>query len=284
MIYEVRALIVAHIEHPGAQHVMRLHAPEIAHQAQPGQFIHIQVAAPGRLRRPVSLMLADPETGHIDILFKVVGEGTRLLAQKQQGEHLQLCGPIGTPFDLETLVKGRVACVGGGVGIPPMIFAADRLKAMGGDVLLFAGSEQPFPFALQPSTFMLPGISPQVHMTIRSLEERDIPCRLSSNNPELPGCYHGYVPTMLEDWLQAVPAPQRQNISLIACGPHPMLQAVAACGERHGLNTWVSLEEYMACGIGGCAGCVVKTNEHDGEHYRRVCVDGPVFDARSVCW
>ncbi len=263
---------------------MRLHAPGVARHARPGQFVHILPEARWRLRRPISLMLADPDKGWVDILFKVVGEGTRSLAGHREGDELRLCGPVGRPFPLDALRGKRVACVGGGVGIPPMIFAADRLRAMGEKVVVFAGSEQPFPFALRASAFLLPGIPPQAMMSIRSLEERGIPCRLASNNPDLFGCYAGHVPALFEEWLRALPENERKDVVLLACGPHPMLAALAALAERDGLPAWVSVEEFMACGVGGCAGCVVRVRENGRECYRRVCVDGPVFDARQLVW
>ncbi|MDQ6975152.1 MAG: dihydroorotate dehydrogenase electron transfer subunit [Mariprofundaceae bacterium] len=282
-IHEVSAKILINVAHPAMQHVMRLHAPAIAKTAQPGQFVHIQVAKGPYLRRPISLMLCDPIKGTIDILFKVVGEGTRLLAAKKAGEALQLCGPIGVAFSI-TDTSRRYLCIGGGVGIPPMIFAADRIVAAGARPIVFAGSEVPFPFALASSNFLLPGIPAQAMMTIQSLEARNIPCRLASNNSELFGCHAGYVADLAALWLAALPPQALQEVTILSCGPFPMLQAVAALGLRFDVPTFVSLEEYMACGIGACAGCVVETHEHDGTHYRRVCVDGPVFDATVLRW
>jgi dihydroorotate dehydrogenase electron transfer subunit len=260
-----------------------MYAPDIAAHAQPGQFVHLQVAEGARLRRPISIMLSDPEQGTIDLLFKVVGEGTRLLAQKKAGDNLAVCGPIGVPFDISDNSR-RYACIGGGVGIPPMIFAADRLQQAGGRPMVFAGSEVPFPFALTASRFLLPGIPASAMMTIQSLESRNIPCRLASGNPELFGTFSGYVADLAALWLEALPTEERDTVTILSCGPHPMLRSVAQLGARFGVQTFVSLEEHMACAIGGCAGCVVETHEADGNHYRRVCVDGPVFDASQLTW
>jgi len=283
IIYECSASLLAHVEHPAAQHLMRLHAPKIAASALPGQFVHIQVAKGARLRRPVSIMLTDVEQGTIDILFKIVGEGTRLLANKKERDSVQLCGPIGKPFNISNTQR-HYLCLGGGVGIPPMIFAAERIQRASGRVMVFAGSEVSFPFALMASRFLLPGISAQAIMTIQSLETRGIPCRLASNNSILFGCYMGYVTDLAALWLTALPEEKRQQITILSCGPYAMLREVAKLGERFHLPTFVSLEEYMACGIGGCAGCVVETHEDDGVHHRRICVDGPVFDAKNLCW
>ena len=183
------------------------------------------------------------------------------------------------PFDLSD-TDGRYVLIGGGVGIPPMIFVADRLQGRA-DVVLFAGSEVAFPFALQPAQDLLPGIEGHAILTIRSLAERGIACRLASN-ADLYGCYEGHVPDLARQYLEALPEAERQRCVLLSCGPHPMLHAVARLGSELGIPTWLSLEEHMACAIGGCAGCVVKTLEDGREYYRRVCVDGPVFPAHIL--
>ncbi len=278
-IFEQQARVLAHAGHAGDQWIMRLHAPEIAAHAQPGQFVHLRVSAERPLRRPISIMLADPGRGTIDLLYKVVGEGTALLAERKTGEHLAVMGPIGVPFDLSDSSR-RYVLIGGGVGIPPMIFVADRVQGKA-DVVLFAGSEVAFPFALQPAQDLLPGIDGPAILTIRSLAERGIACRLASN-AGLYGCYEGHVPGLARQYLEALPEDERQRCVLLSCGPHPMLHAVARLGSELGIPTWLSLEEHMACAIGGCAGCVVKTLENGREYYRRVCVDGPVFPAHIL--
>jgi len=278
-IYEVRAEIVAHAHHEADQHVLRLHAPRIAQHALPGQFVHLRVCEQRPLRRPISIMRADRERGTIDLLYKVVGGGTRLLAQRRRGERLAVLGPIGEPFDLSDATR-RYVLIGGGVGLPPMIFAAECLVGRA-ELVLFAGSEVPFPFALQPATDLLPGIDGNTILTIRALAEQGIACRLASN-AGLYGCFAGHVPELARVYLQALPEDERARVVLLACGPHPMLHAVARLGRAFALPTWLSLEEHMACAVGGCAGCVVRTQEQGRAHYRRVCVDGPVFPAEIL--
>jgi len=275
-IFEEQAEVIANIHHPGDQFILRLKAPKTAQQAKPGQFIHIRVSPDRSLRRPISIMLTHPKKGTIDLLVKVVGDGTRELHDRKAGETLPMLGPIGKPFDLNDTTR-RYVLIGGGVGIPPMIFAADALSGHA-DTVVFAGSEVPFPFALKPSRFLLPGIGGNTILGIASLEERNIPCRLASS-AGMYGCYEGYVPDLAKNYLMAMNEAERSRCTLLSCGPHPMLHAVAGLGRELGLPTQLSLEEYMACGIGGCAGCVVKTIEDGQEHYRRVCVDGPVFPA-----
>lgn len=275
-LFEEKAELLAHVTHPGDQFVMRLKAPKTAAKAKPGQFVHMRVSDERALRRPISIMLTDPERGTIDLLYKAIGEGTRLLSERKVGDVMPLLGPIGVPFDLSDESK-RYLLIGGGVGIPPMIFAADALQGKA-DCVVFAGSEVEFPFALKPSTTLLPGVVGNTILSIASLEERGIPSRLASN-AGLYGCYEGHVPNLARDYLAALSKEERGRCVLLSCGPHPMLHAVARVGREFDLPTFLSLEEHMACALGGCAGCVVKTVENGEEKYRRVCVDGPVFAA-----
>ncbi|RMH49769.1 MAG: dihydroorotate dehydrogenase electron transfer subunit [Zetaproteobacteria bacterium] len=275
-VFEEQVTVVANASHPGGQFLLRLHAPQIAAAALPGQFIHLRCDRLLPLRRPFSLMWADSSEGRIDLLVKEVGRGTRALRRQPEGARLPALGPIGRPFDLSDRSRAYL-CIGGGVGIPPMIFAALRAPDPG-RVLLLAGSEVPFPFALVPSGFLVAGMEGDTIMAIRSLEERGIASRLASR-AGFYGCFDGFVPQLAERHLLALEPSARNRCSLLACGPPAMLRAVAALGRRFGLPTQLSLEEYMACGIGGCAGCVVRTVEQGVARYRRVCVDGPVFDA-----
>ncbi|MDQ7003865.1 MAG: dihydroorotate dehydrogenase electron transfer subunit [Ghiorsea sp.] len=279
IIFEEQAEVLAHVHHDGEQAILRLKAPKTAKDAKPGQFVHIRVSDALPLRRPISIMLTNPEQGTIDLLYKKVGEGTRQLGERKKGDILPMLGPIGVPFDLSDISK-RYILIGGGVGVPPMVFVADQLVNKA-DLVLFAGSEVPFPFALKPSTMMLPGVFGNTTLTITSLEERGIACRLASN-AGLYGCYEGHVPDLARNYLQALSVEERLRCVLLSCGPHPMLHAVAKLGRDLKIPTQLSLEEFMACAIGGCAGCVVKVVEDGQEKYKRVCVDGPVFDANTL--
>lgn len=275
-IFEESAEILANVHHPGDQFVIRVRAPKTAAAAKPGQFVHLRVSDERPMRRPISIMLADPGKGTVDLLIKVIGEGTRLLRERKTGESIQMLGPIGRPFDLSDTSK-RYILIGGGVGIPPMIFCSMSLLGKA-PAVVFAGSEIEFPFALKPSTAILPGVGGNTILGIASLEERGIASRLASN-AGLYGCYEGHVPDLARDYLMALSEEERERCVLLSCGPHPMLHAVAKVGRELNIPAYLSLEEHMACGIGGCAGCVVKTIEDGEEKYRRVCVDGPVFEA-----
>jgi dihydroorotate dehydrogenase electron transfer subunit len=145
------------------------------------------------------------------------------------------------------------------------------------------GSEVPFPFTARPSRFLLAGMPDAVIASMPLLEDWGIPGRLASLQG-YPGCHNGYITGLARQWLDALDESQRTEVSVFACGPHPMLHAVAAMARDYGLPCQVSMEEYMACAVGGCAGCVVEINTVTGPAMKRVCVDGPVFDANTVNW
>lgn len=273
--------IISHDAHPGDQYVLRLQAPETARSAMPGSFVHLVCDPALPMRRPMSIMRSNREAGWIDILYKAHGHGTQLLARRKLGETINLLGPIGKPFKLDGYKK-RPLLIGGGVGIPPMIFLAEHLRSRPGKLypLAIMGSEVPFPFTAKPSQIMVPGIPDGSIAGMPLLEDWGIPSRLTSLQG-YPGCYDGYVTDLARLYIAAL-EDDINEIEIFSCGPAPMLRAVAALAREFHLPCQVSLEEYMACGVGGCAGCTVRVETEKGVSMKRVCVDGPVFEAGSV--
>ncbi len=281
-IHLQEAEILSHQETPARQYVLRLHAPEIAERARPGSFVHLQVDPQRPLRRPISIMRVDKRAGWIELLYKVFGEGTTLLARRCVGERISVLGPIGRPFEAH-MERPRPLLIGGGVGIPPMIFLADTLREIAGawQPFVIMGSEVPFPFTAARSRIIVPGVAEGVIAAMPLLEDWGIPSRLASNQG-YPGCHEGYVTDLARGWLEALDEDARNEVEVFACGPHPMLEAVAKLAREFRLPCQVSMEEFMACGVGGCAGCVIEVQTDKGPAMKRVCVDGPVFDARAV--
>jgi len=179
--------------------------------------------------------------------------------------------------------KPNALLLGGGVGIPPMVCLAEQIKneetAMSPTV--FMGSEVPFPFDRKTSNLPVNGIGSDVSDSLPLLEAWGVPSRLASLQG-YSGVYEGYITDLARDWLSALSDVERSQVTIYSCGPTPMLKAVAALAKEFDLPCQVSLEEYMACAVGGCAGCVVKVTTDEGESMKRVCVDGPVFDATTV--
>jgi dihydroorotate dehydrogenase electron transfer subunit len=284
-IFVEDAEVLEHQAHAGAQHVIRLRAPETAQRAKPGQFVHLSCDPALPMRRPYSIMRAGD--GWIDLLYKVVGQGGALLAQRRKGEKLSLLGPIGEPFVLHP-ARPRPLLIGGGVGIPPMVFVAEALllekragKRANWQPFVIMGSEVPFPFSARPSQFMVPGLPPAATACMPLLEDWGIPSRLASKQG-YPGCFDGFVTELARAWLTGLDAKSKAEVEVFACGPTPMLKAVAALAAELDLPCQVSLEEHMACAVGGCAGCAVEVIKDGAKQMKRVCVDGPVFDARTV--
>jgi dihydroorotate dehydrogenase electron transfer subunit len=191
-------------------------------------------------------------------------------------------GPIGKPF-VAHMERSRPLLIGGGVGMPPMIFLADSLREVKGaySPFIILGSEVPFPFKAAPSKIMVPGMPDEVIAAMPLLEDWGFASRLASQQGYA-GCFEGYVTDLARRWLDALSEEQRAEVEIFSCGPHPMLEAVAKLAREYKIPCQVSMEEFMACGIGGCAGCVIEVQTDKGPAMKRVCVDGPVFNAREV--
>ncbi len=274
--------VLIHQEFPGQQYVLRVNAPQIAARARPGQFAHIHCGPQIPMRRPLSIMRVDSDAGWIEFLYKVFGSGTAILAQRKEGEVINIMGPIGQPFILHDQYP-RALLIGGGVGIPPMVFLADNIKTHHKHMKPFVimGSEVPFPFDARPSQFVVSGMPDGVIGAMPLMEDWGIPSRLASTQGYV-GCFDGYVTDLARSWLDVLDTQQRKEVEVFACGPHPMLEAVAKMAYDYNLPCQVSLEEFMACAVGGCAGCVVEVQTDNGPAMKRVCVDGPVFEASTV--
>lgn len=279
-IFLEEAEILSQQAYSGEQFILRLHAPRCAAHAGPGSFAHLQCHALQPMRRPLSIMRTAPTSGWVEFLYKAVGTGTRLLSGRTVGEKISLLGPIGRTFQVGNAPLPLL--IGGGVGIPPMIFLAEalRLSSPPREPLVLMGSELPFPFATRVSGQQIAGIAPSVDLALEILAEWGIPSRLSSLQG-FRGCHLGYVTDLARGWLNALGS-RRREVAIFACGPHAMLEAVAALARGYDLPCQVSLEEFMACAVGGCAGCTVEIRTPQGLTMRRVCVDGPVFDAQEV--
>jgi dihydroorotate dehydrogenase electron transfer subunit len=273
--------LVAAEHFPGEQCIMRLRAPKIAAAAKPGSFVHMRCDNTLPMRRPLSIMRVVDDC--IDVLFKSHGDGLRLLEEKKVGASISLLGPIGQPFQPDPQ-RPNCVLIGGGVGIPPMVFLADALRHdPAWKPLAILGSEIPFPFKVQPSALETSWAGSDIVSCMPLLEDWGIANRLCSQS-DFDGTFRGYVTDLAELWLRELDDSERDKTQLFACGPTVMLKAVAALAKRHNVPCQVSLEEFMACAVGGCAGCTVEITTPDGPAMKRVCVDGPVFDASVVNW
>lgn len=223
-------------------------ASDWAHTVSPGQFVHIKCGSDSFLRRPISV--CDIQEGFLKIVFEVKGRGTQWLSQQKSGS-LNLLGPLGQGFD----VSGRnILLVGGGIGTPPLLYAARQAYGMTTAILGFATAEQ---------VILKEHFRQTANKVIYTTED---------------GSFGetGFVTEPLRKELQT-----GGYDSILSCGPNPMLKAVAKLAEEFDIPCQVSLEERMACGVGACVVCACAMQNGT---MLRACKDGPVFSAKEVMW
>ena len=271
-IFSVEAEVLQQTVYPGGQYIVRLRAPDCARTASAGSFVHVQCTAGIPMRRPLSILRANAAEGWVEVLYKVVGQGLQALTAVEPGDTVSVLGPIGQGFRPDP-ARPVALLIAGGVGIPPLMFLAEVLAHSPGvrwESRAFLGSELPFPFEVNPASG-----------TLLLLDDIGIPSRLASN-AGLPGCQPGFVTELARSWIAGQPEAERGRMAIYACGPTPMLKAVQKVADAFSIPSQLCLEEFMACAVGGCAGCVVPVLIDGQRQMKRVCVDGPVFDGATV--
>lgn len=240
-------------------YLMTLAAPELAKACLPGQFLHVAVgdSHDPLLRRPISICEADRQQGLVKLLYKVQGRGTALLAKMTAGSKLDVIGPIGNGFKLVDK-HAKALLVGGGIGAAPLYLLAQALVARGVAVEVLLGARSAKDLLLMA-------------------EFKALGANLSVTTDDGSRGDQGLVTDLLPPLLP-------QASQAYACGPLAMMQAVTTVAAKHKVPIEVSLEERMGCGIGACLACVCRIKVKQTSAYKRVCVDGPVFDGREVEW
>jgi dihydroorotate dehydrogenase electron transfer subunit len=249
-------------------HLMRLEVPGFPPTVAPGQFVHLRLTSglSPFLRRPFSicdfLPAAAGAPARMDILYRVVGKGTALMAGMQPGTELSLLGPQGRGYRVHAGPQPRML-VGGGVGIPPLHFLARRLIAEGvpsDRIRVLLGARSAGALCLERE--------------LRSLE-----VRVEVATDDGSRGHRGFVTSLLDAALREEPGGE-----VFACGPTPMLTAVAALARQYAAPCQISLENRMGCALGACRACVwpVRDSAGDGWHYETVCREGPVFDLQRL--
>ena len=253
-------------QHVAQDHfLIRLKAPAIARRAKPGQFIHVRCGGP-LLRRPLSLMNVNPPVGTVDFVYKVVGLGTGLLSRVPVGSYLDLLGPLGHPFEVPAGLKTGYL-IGGGVGIPPLVFLAKHLVRKGVSVAVFLGA--------RTKEWVICG---------PEFRRLGVPVQAATDDGTLG--FKGSVVALFEKFFRSQKG-DRGSATLYICGPTPMMAAAAAMARREKMRAQVSLEERMGCAMGCCLGCAVEiATEPTSSHsrFQRVCTEGPVFPAEEIAW
>jgi dihydroorotate dehydrogenase electron transfer subunit len=266
------AMVLSNIEVSPGYRRIRLTAPPEFAAARPGQFVMVRVnnSIDPLLRRPFGIFDVSTHTpAHsgavaqpcFEMLYRIVGKGTAMLATLHETDSLDILGPLGSGFDLGSTGQEKLI-VGGGVGLAPLYLLARELVKQS-PVRLFAG-----------------GKTRDDILCITEFERLGVECYVATEDGSLGQC--GLVTEALVRRLEQLGG----GAEIFACGPHPMLKAVAAIAEERGIPCQVSLEGYMACGVGACLGCVTPGHLHSSEtpDYRCVCSEGPVFPASELGW
>ena len=261
-IVQMHAPVISNVEVIARHNVITCHAPEIARQAQPGQFVNAFASGvvTNILRKPFSVFQADTDAGTISLLYQIHGATTLGMAGKREGDTLDIVGPLGgSVFKADPEAAHTHVMVGGGYGVPPLVFLAQRLRTANSKSFI---------------RFIVGARSKDLLLCEAELAgvkvEADFCTEDGSNGA--PGRVTDVLARILESGI---------NAQVYTCGPTPMMRAVAEmCG---GLNVpcQVSLEVPMPCGIGVCMGCVVDLTD---DSRVRACLEGPVFDAARVTW
>ena len=236
-----------------------LRSKAIAASALPGQFIQIRVSAGDDplLRRPVSIHRVNADT--LEVLCEIVGKGTQLLSAVKEGGRLDIIGPLGNGFDYggaRAPERKVPVLVAGGMGVAPLVFLAQKLRKHKPLALIGARTNK---------------------QILCAGELKKLGCKVMTATDDGSLGFKGRVTQLLENILGAG---ARALAQIYACGPRPMLKEISRLSAAYNIPAQISLEEHMSCGIGACLGCVVDTKAG----YKRVCKDGPVFEARQVVW
>ena len=232
--------------------------------AKAGQFIMLRTTPQTQplLRRPFSihnLIIANGETKGLEVLYKIVGKGTALLAQQKPGEIIDILGPLGSGFIIPRPVR-RIYFVAGGIGVAPLVFLAAQLVRRNIDLSncrAFIGGRNQEDLLCQDD-FIQYGVAVQTTTDDGSAGDQ---CLVT--NP-------------LEDVVERI----KPDV-IAACGPMDMLACIVGIAEKHEVPCQISIETMMACGMGACLGCAIE-GRNQSEHYLHACLDGPVFDATDL--
>jgi len=240
-------------------------APRIAGMAHAGQFLNIKLSGKcgPLLRRPFSIHRAFGSK--IEILYAALGPGTEVFSRKRLGEYLDVIGPLGNGFDWEAPAAGNnlKVLVAGGMGVAPLLFLAESIVTGPGG------------HGARSKPIVLIGAKTK-NQIICEKAFKELGCSVKISTDDGSRGFKGKVTDLLKRVLWLTNNDER--LTIFACGPRPMLKEVSRLSAKFNVSAQISLEEHLACGIGACLGCAVKTKSG----YQRVCTEGPVFDADEI--
>jgi dihydroorotate dehydrogenase electron transfer subunit len=261
--------------------------------AKPGQFVHL-CPSPGSaqgletpfLRRAFSIagLRRSPGNVEIDVIYRVVGKGTRWMGSLRPGDRASLLGPQGNAFPIDA-VAPEAWLIAGGVGLPPLLWFTESLRQAGKQVIFFYGAQRLDLAALQ----LDPAVAPSADactatLSAARLAKIGVPVVLSTDDGSIG--FHGHVGQALEAYAAANHR-RAGEVVLYTCGPEKMMHFVAQLAAKRQLRAHACVERSMACATGMCQSCVVPVHDRTdsaGWRYRLCCTDGPVFETNEVIW
>jgi len=286
-----RTRVVANVPLCREHHRLTLEATGFP-DASPGQFLQIRCAAPDEplgagpvlIRRPFSIggLERSGVVSRLSILWRVLGQGTRWMARLNPGDEVEVLGPLGHPFRIDP-DRPLAWLVGGGIGLPPILWMAEFVHRTGKQAVAFCGARTADLLPLQLlASFDRAGCQPQ--QGVAEFDRWGIPTLVTTDDGSLGAA--GQIPEHFAAYLDAHAA-QRDRAVVYTCGPEPMMRAVAEACDKRGVLCQVSMERMMACGMGTCQSCVTRIRDDadpEGWSYRLCCTDGPVFLSRDILW
>jgi dihydroorotate dehydrogenase electron transfer subunit len=267
MLVDVEARVIRNTRLSPDYNVIALAAPDIAAATAPGQFVMVKSGRGGDplLRRPFSVfevLRSGDRIEGLTLLSKRIGVTTGILFDTVEGDVISCLGPLGRPFQVIE-PPGEAWMVAGGVGLAPFATLADSLIARGTKTRLFYGARS------GAELFYLDWFEQRGIRLVLATEDGSIGDR-------------GRITVPLERALQSA---NSADVMIYACGPEPMLEAVAHVAARYRRPSQVSVERVMGCGLGGCYSCVIPVRDaRAAHHYVRSCIAGPVFRGEDVVW
>ncbi|MGC9454599.1 MAG: hypothetical protein ACP5HU_07015 [Phycisphaerae bacterium] len=234
------------------------------------------------LRRPFSLAgrRRNGQTDELEIIYRAIGRGTSWMAQVKPGEQLSILGPLGNGFAVSER-KSTAVLVGGGVGVPPLLYQAEALTAAGKRTFAFigAGTSDLLPVA---TVAEVPG-EPEPTGCVKRLADLGVLSVIATDDASLG--FGGFVSDAFAQWLDRSD-PSADDVVVYSCGPEAMMRTVGDLCISRGIECRLAMERHMACGMGTCQSCIVKIRDDSpkGWSYKLCCTDGPVFDASDIIW
>lgn len=281
MIYHRKAKILSNTALSLGHYKIVLEAPEIAREIVPGQFLEIKCAdtLDPFLRRPVSVHTIQAQRGVIEILFKVVGKGTQMLSRKGRRDTLDIIGPLGNGFSIKENLN-NYCLIAGGMGVAPLMALAEKLAQLKNKKLYaILGAKTKELILLEVELKQL-GFQLEISTDDGSYGQKTLASELLKKIIPQKDLRRASSSAKKDDLAKVTIGAYKPIDIIYACGPKEMLKATAKIAQEYEIPLQVSLEEYMACGIGVCLGCAVKTKSG----YKMVCKDGPVFEANEIIW